>query len=122
MFEIAAVFFGTLTVLLFLFISYCYRHTFVDFVDSFTSLSWVSANFLWMIGEIFLRYENLTLDDKNQGDDTIFRVCALVFFIFGLICQVVVIFYIKIIISEKYKHAKYDIIFEKMSNPFSFDY
>ena len=48
----------------------CYlsRRTLVDFLDSLSVLSWLSANFIWMCGEFFLRYRNMEEDDVTQGN------------------------------------------------------
>lgn len=47
--------FGFLSVSLFAYVSYRWRFHFVNMMDSLTSFCWLSANFIWMAGEVFIR-------------------------------------------------------------------
>jgi hypothetical protein len=48
--------FGMLSVSLFGYVTYCWRHHFVNMMDSLTSFCWLSANLIWMGGEVFIRW------------------------------------------------------------------
>ena len=48
-------FFGTLSVALYAYITYAWRKHYVNMMDSLTSWCWLFANFVWMAGEVFIR-------------------------------------------------------------------
>lgn len=91
--EGVSILFGVLSVSLFAYVTYCWRHHFVNMMDSLTSFCWLTANLIWMSGEVFIRYGNLQLDDFDQADDEIARLFSGLFFLFGLQIQVIVIFH-----------------------------
>lgn len=94
--EACSLLFGSLSVLLFFYVMYINRLHFVNLLDALTSWCWLFANFTWMAGEIFIRYQNLTLDDENQGDDGSTRLASAIFFMCGLVIQFIVIFHLAI--------------------------
>lgn len=69
--EVIAISFGFLSVLLFGYITCMWRGQghFVNCVDSLTCLLWLCADFMWMVGEIIIRYRFTQLDDVNQDND-----------------------------------------------------
>jgi hypothetical protein len=54
--ECVSMLFGILSVALFAYVTYCWRHHFVNMMDSLTSFCWLSANLVWMGGEVFIRF------------------------------------------------------------------
>jgi hypothetical protein len=54
--EAVSMLFGVLSVSLFGYVTYCWRHHFVNMMDSLTSFCWLSANLIWMGGEVFIRW------------------------------------------------------------------
>lgn len=79
---------GTCAVLLYYLVAYLYRKNLLKLLDSFTFICWISANYCWMSGEFFIRYDSGRNDDTNEGDDLNTRVAALVFFGAGISIQV----------------------------------
>lgn len=57
------------------------------FVDFLTMFCWLSANFTWMTGEFFIRYETMNLDDETEGNDDVTRIISFTFFLFGIFLQ-----------------------------------
>lgn len=91
LFEICALCFGTLSFCVYTITAYIYRFNHVRFVDAITTLCWIAANFVWMSGEFFIRYQNLELDDYNEGNDGVTRVASAVFFSSGLVLQAYIV-------------------------------
>lgn len=92
--EVLALFCGVLALCSYFLTAYIYRRSWVSFLDSLTTLCWISANFTWMCGEFFLRYDNLQLDDHDEGNDRNPRIIAVAFFATGMFLQLIVITYL----------------------------
>lgn len=58
--ESLSMFFGTISFCIYCITAYINRRNYILFIDCITILCWISANFIWMCGEFFLRYQNLT--------------------------------------------------------------
>ena len=101
--ETIALFFGTVAFSVYCISAYIYRRHTLSFLDSITTLFWISANYVWMCGEFFLRYQNLELDDTTQGNDANTRVIATIFFSTGICIQIYVIIYLSITKFRKRK-------------------
>lgn len=86
-YEATAMCFGTLSLLVHLVTAYIYRRNTLLLLDSITTILWISANFVWMCGEFFIRYDNLAHDDEDQGNDTGTRIASAVLFCLGLTIQ-----------------------------------
>ena len=86
-YESLAVFFGMVSFCVLSVTAYLYRGNVVRLVDSVTTLCWVAANFVWRSGELFLRYQNLQLDDGDQGNDGSTRAVASCLFSLGILLQ-----------------------------------
>lgn len=89
--EVVSMFFGVLSVCLYTFVAFAWRKHFVNLMDSLTSWCWLFSNFTWMAGEIFIRYDNMELNDDNQGDDGLTRLVSGIFFIVGINIQLCVL-------------------------------
>lgn len=71
--------------------AYIYRRRTLRFIDSLTTIFWLAANYTWMCGEFFIRYDNLEFDDSNPGDDRRTRIASAALFCAGLTCQLYVV-------------------------------
>lgn len=80
--------FGTLSILIYLITAYVYRRNIVLLVDSVTTICWIGANYVWMCGEFFLRYNNLEYDDLTEHDDSSTRIISSVLFCLGITLQI----------------------------------
>jgi hypothetical protein len=87
MYESFAMCFGLLSIFIYILTAYLYRRNLVRLIDCITTIFWISANYIWMCGEFFLRYDNLTYDDANEGNDTGTRIASAICFSFGLVFQ-----------------------------------
>lgn len=86
-YEAMAISFGTLSIFIYLLTSYLYRRNIIRLLDSITVVFWISANFVWMCGEFFLRYDNLAYDDMDEGNDSDTRLASAALFSLGLCIQ-----------------------------------
>jgi hypothetical protein len=93
-YESTAMLFGTLSILIYCITAYIYRRNLVLLLDSLTTICWIGANYVWMCGEFFLRYNNLQYDDTNEHDDWQTRVASAILFCSGLLIQLFVISYL----------------------------
>ena len=93
-FESLAILFGFLSLFAYILCAYIRRRQLRGFVDALTTLFWISANFIWMSGEFFLRYQNEELDDADEGSDQSTRIASSCFFCLGLSLQIILIGYI----------------------------
>ena len=91
LFEVLALWAGLGSVLICIAAAYLYRQHMIRFLDSVTVVCWIVANYVWMTGEFFIRYQNLTLDDENEGKDDQTRIAAALLFCIGISIQVYVI-------------------------------
>lgn len=91
MYEAFAMCFGSLSIFTYCLSAYLYRRNLVRLLDCITTIFWISANFVWMSGEFFLRYDNLELDDGDQGDDGKTRIVSSILFCLGILLQLYVI-------------------------------
>jgi hypothetical protein len=64
-FESAAIACGTMSIFVYILTSYLYRRNLLRLFDCITTILWISANFVWMCGEFFIRYDNLQYDDTT---------------------------------------------------------
>jgi hypothetical protein len=94
--ESAAMGFGFLAMCVYLTTSYICRRNWVHFLDAITTVCWIAANYTWMCGEFFLRYNNLQYDDTTEGDDWTTRVGASVLFSTGIAIQLYVILHMSL--------------------------
>jgi hypothetical protein len=101
MYESFAMCFGLLSIFIYVLTSYLYRRNLLRLLDSITTIFWISANYIWMCGEFFLRYDNLTYDDANEGNDTSTRIASAICFSLGLTLQAIIV---GIIIWQRRKH------------------
>ena len=67
--------------------AYIHRRDPILFMDCLSAVSWIIANFVWMSGEFFIRFENDTLNDDTQGNDFRTRIASATFFGIGLLIQ-----------------------------------
>jgi hypothetical protein len=102
MFEALAMCFGLLSIFIYILTAYLYRRNVLRLLDSITTIFWISANYVWMCGEFFLRYENLTYDDEDEGNDTTTRIVSAILFCLGIILQ---IFVCSILVYQKRKNV-----------------
>lgn len=109
-FEVAGMMFGTLSLFIHILNAYVSRKQIVRFIDCITTLCWISANYFWMVGEFFIRYHHLNLDDETQGHDNITRVFASVLFFAGLLLQFGNIIYL----AQKDNSNLFKIVFGKI--------
>lgn len=89
-FETAAILFGTLAICVYVLTSYIYRRNLIRFLDSLTTILWIAANFVWMCGEFFLRYDNMAYDDHTEHNDGVTRIISAVLFCSGIALQLFV--------------------------------
>ena len=85
--EALAISFGAVAILNNVLTAYIWRRDSILMLDCLSAVAWIVANFTWMCGEFFVRYDGLELADDDQGDDYKTRVAASVFFSFGLLIQ-----------------------------------
>jgi hypothetical protein len=96
-YEILAMCFGFTALCVYLVTAYIYRRKTLRFLDSLTTIFWISANFVWMCGEFFIRYDNLQFDDANPGNDRNTRIASATLFVAGMLTQlyVVIVLYLR---------------------------
>ena len=109
-FEIAGMLFGTLSIGIYMVNAYISRRQIVRFIDCITTVCWIMANYIWMCGEFFIRYNHLNLDDANEGHDNVTRIISSFLFISGLVLQLGNIIYL----ANKEKSNLFEIIFGKI--------
>jgi hypothetical protein len=83
---------GALAITAVMISAYLLRRDVMTFLDHIVGILWLSSNYCWMIGEFFLRYRNLELDDGNEGDDMITRIIASVLFSSSFALQLYIIY------------------------------
>jgi hypothetical protein len=93
-YESCAIFMGMVSFLMFAVTTYLYRTNFVRLVDSLTTLCWITANFVWMSGEFFIRYRNLQLDDGNEDNDGSTRIVSACLFTGGILLQLAMMVFV----------------------------
>ncbi len=98
-FETAAMLCGTVSILIYTITAYIYRRSFVRFLDSVTLILWIMANFVWMCGEFFIRYDNMERDDGDPGNDGATRIVSAVLFCSGISLQFYVI--LKLVVAHR---------------------
>lgn len=86
-FESLALCCGTVSICIYALTSYLYRRNTLRFLDAITTIFWIAANFVWMAGEFFIRYDNLEHDDLTQGNDYNTRIASATFFLLGICLQ-----------------------------------
>ena len=91
MYESMAMCFGSLSIFIYVLTAYLYRRNIVRFLDSITTVFWISANFVWMCGEFFIRYDNLRYDDEDAGNDGNTRILSAILFLLGICLQVYIL-------------------------------
>ena len=89
--ESIAICFGAIAIAIYVFISYLYRRNSLVLMDCLSTILWIMANFVWMCGEFFLRYQNLRFDDGDEGNDSATRIAACVLFLGGILIQLFVV-------------------------------
>lgn len=85
--EALAICFACVCILNYILTSYIHRRDGVVLIDCLSAVCWIVANFIWMCGEFFVRFENNTLDDDTQGDDYHTRIASACFFLLGILLQ-----------------------------------
>ena len=83
--------FGGIAFLTYCITGYLYRDNVISLLDCITILFWIAANYVWMVGEFFLRFQSLNLDDGTEGDDRVTRIISSILFIIGIFIQCYVI-------------------------------
>ena len=89
--ESLAMTFGGIAFLTYCITGYLYRDNVISLLDCITILFWIAANYVWMVGEFFLRFQSLNLDDRTEGDDRVTRIISSILFIIGIFIQFYVI-------------------------------
>lgn len=89
-YEIFAMCFGFSALCVYLVTAYIYRRKKLRFLDGLTTVFWICANYVWMCGEFFVRYDHLQHDDGSPGDDRNTRIAAATFFAVGFALQMYV--------------------------------
>lgn len=87
MYEAFAMCFGLLSIFIYTLTAYLYRRNILRLFDCITTIFWISANYVWMCGEFFIRYDNLSYDDEDAGNDTLTRIISSILFGLGLSIQ-----------------------------------
>lgn len=82
--------------------AYIYRRKTLRFLDSLTTIFWISANFVWMCGEFFIRYNNLQFDDSDPGNDRSTRIASATLFCLGGLCQL----YVVVVLFVRYRQRQ----------------
>lgn len=95
-YESTAMLFGTLSILIYFVTAYIYRRNVVLLMDAVTTICWIGANFVWMCGEFFIRYDDLKYDDSTEQNDSSTRIVSSILFCSGLLLQFSVIAYLTI--------------------------
>jgi hypothetical protein len=90
-FESLAMCCGIVSIFIYALTSYLYRRNTLRFLDAITTIFWIAANFVWMAGEFFLRYNNLEYDDQTQGNDYDTRIASATLFLLGLLVQAYIV-------------------------------
>ena len=90
-FESAAIISAAGSLFSFLMAAYLSRRNGTRFLDAVSGVCWILANSVWMVGEFFLRYDNLEMDDGDQGNDIDGRVASSFFFSVGIMIQMYLI-------------------------------
>lgn len=91
-FEVLAMVTGSSAALIYIIVSILYRRNLLRLLDAITTIFWISANFSWMCGELFIRYDSLQIkDDESQGNDGGTRIISVVFFGLGIILQLFIL-------------------------------
>jgi len=98
-YEILAMCFGFTALCVYLVTAYMYRRKTLRFMDSLTTVFWISANYVWMCGEFFIRYDNLQYDDTDSGNDRSTRIASATLFCAGMLCQV----YVVVVLGLRYR-------------------
>lgn len=89
--ETLAICFGATALAVYLVTSFLYRRNPLRLLDSITTVLWICANFVWMCGEFFIRYDNLNHDDSTSGNDGDTRIASATLFCMGISLQLFVI-------------------------------
>jgi hypothetical protein len=100
-YEILAMTFGFTALCVYLVTAYIYRRKMLRFLDSLTTVFWISANYVWMCGEFFIRYNNLQFDDADPGNDRNTRIASATLFCAGMLTQVYVVIVLYLRYREK---------------------
>lgn len=100
MYESTAMFFGTVSILIYSVTAYICRRNIISFIDCITTICWISANYVWMCGEFFLRYNSLQYDDLTEHNDGSTRIASSCLFCFGISLQIIVTSYL---LNNRYK-------------------
>lgn len=103
-YEIFAMCFGFTALCVYLVTAYIYRRKKLRFLDSLTTVFWISANYVWMCGEFFIRYDNLQYDDGTAGNDRNTRIASATLFALGFATQV----YVSIVLYLRYRARQRD--------------
>jgi hypothetical protein len=85
--EIIAMSCGVCAFLVSAFAAYIHRKHILRWLDYCTTVLWLSANYVWMCGEFFLRYRNLDFDDGDPGNDRDTRLVAMTLFLSAIVLQ-----------------------------------
>lgn len=113
-FEICALLFGSFALATYAASAYVHRHNSIRFIDCFSTVCWILANYVWMAGEFFIRYKEMELDDGTEGNDSRTRIASLSLFIFGILLQT----YNSVVISfDLYKKRQSKFTIVKTSSP-----
>lgn len=94
---------GFIALCIYLVTAYIYRRRTLRFMDSLTTIFWISANYVWMCGEFFIRYHNLQFDDAEPGNDRETRIASAVLFCLGGCCQV----YVVVVLFLRYREKRH---------------
>ena len=89
--EIFAIFCGLCAIIIYFMVSYLNRRNSISILDCISTIFWIMANFVWMCGEFFLRYQNLKNDDSNEGNDSLTRIISCPLFLSGIFIQMFII-------------------------------
>jgi len=89
--ESVAMCFATVCIGDYLLTAYIHRRDPIMFLDCLSAVAWIVANFVWMSGEFFVRFQNNTLDDDDQGNDYRTRIASATFFCIGLLIQAYIV-------------------------------
>jgi hypothetical protein len=89
--EAAAMSFGFMAMSIYTFVAYLNRRHTLKLLDSLSTVFWIMANYVWMCGEFFIRYDSLEFDDTDSGDDASTRIASSAFFCLGLTLQMYIV-------------------------------
>jgi len=73
------------------FTAYIHRRDTGRLLDGISTIFWICANFVWMFGEFFIRYDNLEFDDSDAGDDAHTRIASGTLFGLGVLVQMYIV-------------------------------